>query len=174
MKNYKLLLSATVLALASCSVSNNSSGNVDSTANAADTTASQQNMPKTIYATMQIADTIKVGQPVNMKFTVYNPADTASQFLKWHTPFEPPLSKYVDIKGDDGQEVNYRGAMAKRMMPPPADSYIKVAPGDSTTTTVDLRKAYAIEKPGKYTVVYNSQSVSGLAVANSVSFVYIK
>lgn len=175
MKNYKILLSAAALALASCGVSNNSSSNVDSTANNADsTTAQNQDMPKTIYATMQIADTIKVGQPVNLKFTVYNPADTASKFLKWHTPFEPPLSKYVDIKGEDGQEANYKGAMAKRMMPPPADSYIKVAPGDSTSATADLSKTYAIEKPGKYTVVYNSTGVTGLTVKDSVSFVYIK
>ncbi|MCC8409689.1 protease [Mucilaginibacter sp. UR6-1] len=174
MKNYKILLSAAALALASCSVSNNSSNNGDSTASSIDSTTQNQDAPKTIYATMQIADTVKIGQPVNLKFTVYNPADTASKFLKWHTPFEPPLSKYVDIKGEDGQEANYKGAMAKRMMPPPADSYINVAPGDSTSATADLSKSYAIEKPGKYTVVYNSTGVSGLTVKDSVSFVYVK
>lgn len=173
MKNYKILLSAAALALASCGAGNSKSDNADSTANNADSTV-QQDAPKTIYATMQIADTIKAGQPINLKFTVYNPADTASKFLKWHTPFEPPLSKYVDVKGEDGQETNYKGAMAKRMMPPPADSYIKVAPGDSTSATADLAKAYAIEKPGKYTVVYNSTGVSGLTVKDSVSFVYVK
>ncbi|MCD8740463.1 protease [Mucilaginibacter roseus] len=171
MKNYKILLSAAALALASCGAGNSKSGNADTTANNADTTA-QQDAPKTIYATMQIADTVKMGEPVNLKFTVYNPADTASKFLKWHTPFEPPLSKYVDIKSEDGQEASYKGAMAKRMMPPPADSYIKLAPGDSISATADLSKSYAIEKPGKYTVVYNSTGVSGLVVKDSVSFVY--
>jgi hypothetical protein len=123
---------------------------------------------------LKIKDTIKVGEPVTLKFTIYNHADTAQQFCKWHTPFEPLISKYLEVKDENGVEVDYKGAMAKRIMPPPASSYIKVNSKDSLTIDVDLLKGYAITKTSKYTVKYVGQGMSGLIVADSVSFVYKK
>jgi hypothetical protein len=121
---------------------------------------------------MEISDTIKLGDPLELKFIVHNKADTAQQFCKWHTPFEPLMSKYLDVKDENGVEVDYRGAMAKRIMPPPADSYIKVASKDSLVTMIDLLKGYALSKPSKYTITYSGQNMSGLVVRDSVSFVY--
>jgi hypothetical protein len=127
---------------------------------------------KEFYATMAITDTIKKGDSVLLTFTVYNDTDSTKNFLKWQTPFEPLLSKYLDITDQNGQEVAYKGAMAKRMMPPPADAYIAINAKNNLVINVDLLKGYAIDKPGKYTIAYTSESVSGLKVLKSVSFFY--
>jgi hypothetical protein len=173
MKNLLPILSAALL-IASCSPStrNAEGGNsTDSVTTAQDSTVSTA---KPLFATMKISNKINVGDSVKLKFTVYNTADSVQTFCKWHTPFEPLISKYLDIKSESGEEVDYRGAMAKRIMPPPADSYIKVNPGDSLAVDVDLLKGYNISKPGKYSISYNAQNMSGLVVKDSVVFVYAK
>lgn len=170
MKNYKIILSATLLALSACSVNHvkNTSAGSDSAKNQSNATAASTGL----LAKMQIKPTIKIGDAVELKFTVYNDADTSRQFCKWHTPFEPLMSKYLDVKDASGQEMLYKGAMAKRIMPPPASSYIKVNRKDSLSATVDLLKAYDITKPSKYTIIYVGQNMSGLSVKDSVEFVY--
>lgn len=168
MKNYKIILSATLLTLSACGVNK-----VKSTSAGSDSAKNQSSAASTsLFAKMKIKESIKIGDPVELKFTVYNDADTARLFCKWHTPFEPLMSKYLDVKDASGQEMLYKGAMAKRIMPPLASSYIKVNPKDSLSVTVDLLKAYDISKPSKYTIVYVGQNMSGLAVKDSVEFVY--
>ncbi len=163
MKSIKLLLPAALLALASCGVSNKSASKTDST-----------NADTALIGTMAIKDTIKIGDSVILHFTVKNPADTAMRFCQWHTPFEPPMSRYLDIKDQNGTEMAYQGAMAKRMMPPPESSYIKLNPHDSVSTTADVLRSYTISEPGTYTIVYNGQNISGVTVKDSVKFVYVK
>lgn len=171
MKNYQILAIA-LLALSSCGVRNDQKAEQK-----ADSTASTQPTAitaKTIIAEMTMKDTIKAGDSVLLKFTVKNNnADTAT-FCKWHTPFEPLISKYLDVTDENGTEANYKGAMAKRVMPPPASAYTTLKANETLSVNVDLLKGYAIDKPGKYTITYNSSGMSGLTVQKSVSFVYIK
>jgi len=174
MKNLKYMVPAALLALSSCSPSTRTAEDNTAKADSASAQSSPQSEQTGLYAKMSIQDTIKTGELIQLKFTVYNNADSVQQFCKWHTPFEPLMSKYLDVKDENGEEVNYKGAMAKRMMPPPASSYQKLNPKDSLSADVDLAKAYAITKPAKYTVVYNSQNMSGLIVKDSVTFVYAK
>ncbi|MCX2452058.1 protease [Pedobacter sp. PLR] len=173
MKNLSILIStAAVLTLSSCGMNNNAAKNSNDAALApiaADSTAE-----KGLFAKMSVKDTVKAGELVELKFTVYNNADTAQRFCKWHTPFEPFISKYLDVKSASGEEINYKGAMAKRMMPAPASSYIAVNSKDSVSTQVDLLKGYDLSKPGKYTIIYVGQNMSGLIVKDSISFVYSK
>ena len=61
---------------------------------------------------------------VMVSFTVINEADTVQHFCKWETPFEPRLGKYFEITDVQGNEVQFTGAMARRVMPPPPESYI--------------------------------------------------
>ncbi len=173
MKNIKVILSAAVLALSACSPNTRKTD----TAVQSDTSATKtvtQPESKALFAKMQIKSTIKAGDSVLLKFTVYNPADSTRKFCKWHTPFEPLMSKYLEIKAENGEEAAYEGPMAKRIMPPPASSYIKVDAKDSLSATVDVLKAYAIKNPGKYTIKYAGQNMSGLMVTDSISFVYVK
>lgn len=153
-----------MLVISACSVKTRNSQTADS--------AVTSQTHKGLFAVLKIKDTINAGDSVSLRFTVYNPSGTAQQFCKWHTPFEPLMSKYLDVKNNMGEEAGYRGPMAKRIMPPPAGSYIKVKAHDSLTTTTDLLKGYDISKPGKYIIVYNSQNISGIVVKDSVSFVY--
>ncbi|MES3017844.1 MAG: protease [Bacteroidota bacterium] len=169
MKNYQIIVAAFLLILASCGINNtgtNSNAAGDSSLSA------EMQMQDGIQGFMQIKDTITIGDPVELKFRVFNPADTASQFLKWSTPFEPLVSKYLDITDEDGTQVDYRGAMAKRAMPPSADSYIKLNPGDSLVANVNLLEGYAISRASKYKIVYVATGMSGITVKDSVYFVY--
>lgn len=170
MKKLSIFLStALLLALSSCVMNNNATKNSsDTTMVTVDSTAE-----KRLFAKMSMKDTVKAGEPVELKFTVYNNADTAQHFCKWHSPFEPFISKYLDIKSASGEEVNYKGAMAKRVMPAPPSSYITVNPKDSVSTIVDLLKGYDISKPGQYSINYVGQNMSGLIVKDSISFLYI-
>jgi len=175
MKNFSLLLStAVILALSSCGMSNNGTQNSTDAANSSATAVVDSTTEKGLFAKMSVKDTVKAGELIELKFTVYNNADTTQHFCKWHTPFEPLISKYLDVKSASGEEVNYKGAMAKRVMPPPADSYMAVNPKDSLSTTIDILKGYDITKPAKYTITYVGQNMSGLLVKDSISFVYTK
>lgn len=167
MKNIQSILCMAMLAISACSVKTRNTKSADSTA-----AGSAQKSQKGLFAKMKIKDTIKLGDSVLLKFTVYNAADTAQHFCKWHTPFEPLMSKYLEVKNEQGEEADYRGAMAKRMMPPPASSYIKVNSKDSLVSTVDLLKAFALSKPARYTITYTGQNMSGLRITDSVTFVY--
>ena len=172
MKNYQILIAA-LLVFSSCGVRPGDA----KTGDQADSAKNQSTTPSTekvLVASMHMQDTIKAGDSVLLTFTVKNPTADSLRFCKWHTPFEPLLSKYLDIKDQNGVEVNYKGAMAKRIMPPPASSYISVKAMDSLTTRADLLKGYAIDKAGKYTITYNAQAISGLVVKDSLTFVYAK
>jgi len=174
MKNFKFIIPVAFLALAACSPATHTA---DTAADGQDSLTSQNadtSVSTALFAKMQIKDTIKAGEPVELKFTVYNNADSVQHFCKWHTPFEPLMSKYLTVKDANGQEADYKGAMAKRIMPPPADSYLKVNAKDSLSANVDVLKGYNIQNAGKYVITYEGQNMSGLIVKDSVSFVYIK
>lgn len=110
------------------------------------------------------------GSPVMLSFTVYNRSTKDTQFCKWHTPFEGFISTFLDIRDSAGVNVQYRGAMAKRVMPPPAEAYIQVPAGDSVSVTVDLLKGYDLTQPGHYKAVYQGGGMSGLEKVNEISF----
>lgn len=170
MKNYQILLCAAVAALSSCSMNshNAAAGSIDT----ANTGTMPDTTTKELQAQMSMPANVKAGDSVLLKFTVKNNTDSVQRFCKWHTPFEPLLSKYLDVKNDKGEDVAYQGAMAKRMMPPPESSYISLNPKDSISANVDLLKAYAIKTPGNYTITYVGENMSGLKVKKSVSFIY--
>jgi len=135
------------------------------------TNATAKPVDTTLTTKIKIAEPIALGSPIEMTFTVYNTTTSAKTFCKWHTPFEPLMSKYLTIYANTAEEVSYKGPMAKRMMPPPADSYLTIKPGDSLSVKVDLSKAYEFKLTGVHTILYNSGSISGLNIAEPVSFV---
>ncbi|TKC05535.1 protease [Pedobacter polaris] len=164
MNTYKIILPALlIVAVAACSPSTQNAKEVvatDSATNQIDTA---------LVTKISIPANLSVGTPIEMTFTVYNPTDSVKTFCKWHTPFEPLMSKYLDVTSAEGIEAAYKGPMAKRIMPPPTDSYLSIKPKDSLSVKVDLTKAYDI-KAGNYTVKYNSAGISGLKLTDSVQF----
>jgi len=164
MLKLKFILPAVLIVLAGCSqkLHNSTSG------------TSSKNPNDSLNVVLRIKNVIKSGEKVNLKFIVRNDQVKGKSFCKWHTPFEPLMSKYLDITDETGAEVAYRGPMAKRIMPPPADSYLVVNPKDTISSDVDLLKAYQLETGKKYKISYNSSGISGLKSTNTVLFQFIK
>jgi hypothetical protein len=123
-----------------------------------------------LVTTMTVKEPVKVGSPVMVTFTVHNTSSKELKFLRWHTPFEGFKNSIFDIKNSKGEEVRYKGIMAKRIMPPPADAYMAVAAGKTVTGSIDLLTAYDLTAPGKYTIVYQSSGISGLEKVNEATF----
>ncbi|MDQ0640299.1 hypothetical protein QF042_003864 [Pedobacter sp. W3I1] len=162
MLKLKFIIPAVLIVFAGCSPKvQNASSN-----------SSSKNQGDSLYLIFGIKDIIKTGEKVSLKFAVHNDQSTEKSFCKWHTPFEPLMSKYLDIKDENGNEVPYKGPMAKRIMPPPADSYLVVKPKEILSSEVDLLKAYQLEAEKKYTVSYNSSGISGIKATNIVTFRY--
>jgi len=164
MMKLKFIIPAVLILLAGCSQKVHNPSSDHPSKNASDS----------LYAVLGIKDVIKTGEKVVLKFAVHNDRSTEKSFCKWHTPFEPLMSKYLDIKDENGNDALYKGPMAKRIMPPPADSYLVVKPKDIRSSEIDLLKAYELEAGKKYTVSYNSSAISGIKVTNTVAFRYTK
>lgn len=98
---------------------------------------------------------------VQLTFTVVNHADTAQRFVKWETPFEPRIGKYLDVTDEQGAEAEFKGAMARRVMPPPAEAYMEVPAHDSLSTSFNVATNYTLSD-GQYTIKYVGGGVSGL------------
>jgi hypothetical protein len=167
MKRLSLIFSTAVLLFSACSSTKQTDAG---SANKTDSIAPADTASQQLTAHMRIRPVFKESDSVMMTFTVYNTGKKDQTFCKWHTPFEPPMSKYLDVRDENGNEANYLGAMAKRIMPPPADSYLKVKAGDSLSVVADLRKSYQLTNPARYTIRYNSEGISGISVKDSVSF----
>jgi hypothetical protein len=164
MKNIPTILLASLFCV-SCSQSMHKTAAKNDTQTPVTAPSSQM-----ISAKLEIVPVVKAGDSIGLRFTVYNNTDSPKKFCKWHTPFEPLMSKYLDITDADGTEAQYKGPMAKRVMPPPASSYITVAPKDSISITINLLQAYDIAKPSKYTVHYNAEQMSGLTATDDATF----
>jgi len=163
MLKLKFIVPALLIVLAGCSQKIRTQAGVGTAKNQGDS----------LYVEMGIKAVIKAGEKVELKFTVHNDGAVAKSFCKWHTPFEPLMSRYLDVVDEQGNEAPYKGAMAKRIMPPPADSYVMVKAQDKLTGEVDLVKAYELVAGKKYTVSYNSGGISGLKTVGSVTFSYV-
>lgn len=163
MKNIPTILLASLFCV-SCSQSMHKTTTKDATTTAE---ASVQ----TLTAKLEIASVVKKSDSIGLRFTVYNNTGSPKKFCKWHTPFEPLMSKYLDVTDAEGTEAQYKGPMAKRAMPPPASSYITVPPKDSISVTVNLLQGYDINKASKYTVHYNAEQMSGLTATGNTTFV---
>ncbi|PUZ23859.1 peptidyl-Lys metalloendopeptidase [Chitinophaga costaii] len=127
-----------------------------------------------LVTVITMPSTIKTGGPVMLTFTVTNPSNKELKFLKWETPFEGFRNDCFDILNNAGELLPYHGIMAKRVMPPPADAYITVAPGQSTSASIDLATGYRITLPGDYSVEYTASNMSGLKKVNKISFTVVQ
>lgn len=167
MKNIKTFLAISSIFLVSCSSSSQLS-ETKQNEDSSETSQSSTSKPKILGGKLSQLNPVKIGEPIILKFTVSNNLDSTASFCKWHTPFEPLSSKYLDVFAEDGTEINFTGPMAKRMMPPPANSYVSLKAKDSTSVDFDLTKAYPIKKAGVYIVKYNSTGISGITFPDSL------
>jgi len=162
MKNI-LKIAALAIPLAACTPSGKQTATVKTDSAEISSATADTITKNALTAKIEIAPVIALGDSVMMKFTINNPSETDKKFCKWHTPFEPPLSKYLDIVDEKGDEVQYLGAMAKRISPAPESSYIDIKAGENLSAIINLGHIYKLDKAGRYTVKYNSEAVSGLS-----------
>ncbi|QNL48237.1 hypothetical protein H8S90_15685 [Olivibacter sp. SDN3] len=124
---------------------------------------SLNNSDTTLVAILEMDSVVSLSDSLPILFKVYNPTTDTLRFTQYHTPFEGFLNNFLTITDEDGKEVSYRGAMAKRVMPPPAETYCLIAPQDHDSVAFSIMKGYQLEKPGHYTIHYNAGNVSGMA-----------
>lgn len=156
------LLATSVLATSSCSVFQpKSTAVIEKNENLADS--------KRLTATLSpVRDAYKLGNSIELKFAVHNNNAEAVEFTQYHTPFEGMMDKYLTITDASGNEIAYHGPMTRRIMPPPADTYHKVAPNKTKSVTFSIDKGYTITKAGTYTITYGAEGVNGLISNESI------
>lgn len=170
MKFISNLVCLSLFLFASCSQNLRESGSQEIAVEDSSKISQEQVSKQSLVTKMAILSPMNSVDSVMLKFTVYNYSDSAKTFCIWHTPFEPLMSKYLDITDRNGEEAPYTGPMAKRIMPPPASSYITLAAQDSLTALVNLSEAYSIKKSSTYRLRYNANEISGLSVSDSIEF----
>lgn len=125
-----------------------------------------------LYASLEsVDDTPNLQGNLMVRFTVNNPTKDTLRFTAYHTPFEGFISKFLTVTDIEGKEVSYHGPMVKRVMPPPADTYHTLAPGQTESVTFDLQKGYKIANAGTYTLQYNGERISGIANGSPITIV---
>lgn len=97
--------------------------------------------------------TPRAGGPVEVGFTLKNRSDRTVYVLQWYTPLEGLLGEVLTVERE-GTALPYQGPLVKRGNPG-KDSYLELAPGASLDSTVDLRTAYEIKSPGRYSVRFD-------------------
>lgn len=170
MRNYftSTLLLVAVISMAACQTSKKSSENKDTISKETELSFVKDT---SLVAQLSVPDSLSLYDSILLHFTVFNPTEDTLRFTKYHTPFEGFLNNFLTIKDTNGNEVTYIGPMAKRVMPPISESYMTVAPHDSLSVNIDLRKGYRFEKKGTYTIQYNGGNVSGIADGEGVKAV---
>lgn len=112
-----------------------------------------------------VRDKFARSDEVLVRVTLHNRGATPQFLLKWHTPVagvEAPLFEVLR----EGQKVTYLGIEVKRPAPGPGD-YLRLAPGASLTSTVELSALYEMSVTGPYQLRYRTSS-NGLFAASGM------
>jgi len=99
---------------------------------------------------------------VLVRVTLVNNSAAPQFLLKWHTPVGGVQAPLFEVLRD-GQPVRYLGIKAKRPAPGPSD-YLRLEPGASVSSTVELSALYEMNVTGPYQLRYRTAS-SGLFAA---------
>lgn len=110
--------------------------------------------------------------PVRLSFELTNSNNCDLYVLKWHTPLEGLYNKYLKVTVG-GEDVPYRGIMAKRGNPP-AESYVLIQAGASVSGSVDIGKGYDTSSPGSYSVELKTRLMDVVPRKEGVDFVASK
>ncbi|KGE13476.1 hypothetical protein [Sphingobacterium deserti] len=124
-----------------------------------------------LVATIQANPDYRLQDSISVLFIVSNPTPDTLRFTQYHTPFEGFMSNFLTITDASGAEVPYIGAMTRRIMPPPEETYHTLAPRAQDSVRFALSKGYHFEKPGTYSLLYNSGTISGISQTEATEIV---
>jgi len=114
-------------------------------------------------------NTFQVGDTIPIKFSVQNNTNTTFEFCPWQTPLEKELTANcfeIIYKGDT---LPYKGRMTKRIPPTKKDNLL-LSPQETSTQTININKAYSIDKPGTYTIRFLGRPINKLPDSKSITF----
>lgn len=106
-----------------------------------------------------VRDKFARSDEVLVRVTLLNTSATPQFLLKWHTPVGGVEAPLFEVQRD-GQKVAYLGIKAKRPAPDPGD-YLRLEPGASVSSTVELSTLYEMSVTGAYQLRYRT-AASGL------------
>ena len=99
---------------------------------------------------------VPADEDVLVTVTMRNSGARPALVLKWYTPYDDVEDMLFTVTRD-GQPVSYLGPHYKRAAPQAAD-YLRLAPGKSFTSTVEISSLYDFSKSGVYQIQYNVAS----------------
>ncbi len=104
---------------------------------------------------ISIKQNIKLGQKVNLHFTLSNNSDKDISFLTWGTPFESSISSNMLSIKSNRNILPYQGRMVKRGKPT-ANDFITIKAKSTLKQELDISKAYAFKTQGTYFITYKN------------------
>lgn len=132
------LLSRIAIAVIGCAIAASAAANVE-------------------VAVTPLQPTVDRGDDVLVRVVMTNTSATVQHLLRWRTPLDGVASPLFDVRRD-GQPVRYLGRRIKRAAPGPSD-YLRLDPGVTLSTTVELSRLYEMDVTGSYTIRYRSAAM---------------
>jgi len=135
-----------------------------------------QNSPEisgALVTRISFPEKLTAGGEMKLTMQLENSTSNEYKFLKWNSPFENTfLGDYLNIIDEKGEKVEYRGPMAKRMWPPPAEAYMTVSAGKMVESSIDISSAYPIAQPGKYIIQFEGMNgADSIPTSNRFEFI---
>jgi hypothetical protein len=117
-------------------------------------------------------NTYQLGETISLEFTVKNNSSEPFRFCFWQCPLEGKFtSNFLSVQLHD-KPVSYKGILLKRTAPK-EQHYLELKPGDSRTTTIDLKDGYKIEEPGEYRISFKGRLINSLPDSEEVTFTIV-
>jgi len=106
-----------------------------------------------LETSLSAAPTYRLGEPIEVTFSIRNSGATAYQILRWETPLEDEVTDFLIVE-HDGRRLRYDGRHVKRGEPHDQD-YEVVGPGETLSRKVDISRSYPVSAPGSYRATVN-------------------
>ena len=113
------------------------------------------------------APTYRLGDPILITFEIVNTSNESYQVLKWGTPLEGQFTLDCFTVERNGERIPYDGKRVSRGEPT-ANAYIIIGAGERIEASIDLSKAYAINREGDYTVTLKAFIFDAFVVPGKV------
>ena len=106
-------------------------------------------------------DKYDLEEPVLVRFTITNQTDKTVRIPRAYSPLEDRFTTDYFHISRKKQRIYYKAQRLQRL-PYLSLSKVKLKPGESISSVVDIREGYALEKGGKYRIQFMGSQVNRL------------
>lgn len=107
-----------------------------------------------------IDEKVELGDPILLRFSLTNQGGQPVRICRWHSPLEGRFTtNYLQIFRKR-RPIHYTGKKPKSQAM--LKDYVTLYPGETLSTTVDIRRAYAFHHTGKYDIRFQGNQVNRL------------